>query len=286
MERTQMSGYKKSEDVEVFCMEEDCEPCDVSAKNRRISISRMLPSIVTITAFCFGLTAIRFALFYEWEMAVLCVFVSALLDALDGRLARLLKQSSHFGAELDSLSDLVCFGVTPAMLMFLKSMYSMGNVGWGVCMFFTICCGLRLARFNAGLLQNEPKPDWMKKYFSGVPAPAGAILALFPMILSFSTGSQFFLNTAFVSFCLVVSGVLMISTLKNFSSKMIEIKNGLASPELLTISLLIICLVTKLWLTLTILVSIYIFLIPYGSYRYEKTKQMELQKTTTEQMRR
>jgi CDP-diacylglycerol--serine O-phosphatidyltransferase len=277
MSKIQLNRHEESDSEDVFCLE-DCDS-EATKKNRSISLGRMLPSIVTITAFCFGLTAIRFALFYEWETAVLCVFIAALLDALDGRLARLLRQSSHFGAELDSLSDLVCFGVTPAMLMFLKSMYNLGNVGWGVCMFFTICCAIRLARFNAELLKNDPKPDWMKKYFTGVPAPAGAILSLFPLILSFSTGSQFFLGTCFVSICLIASGILMISTLKNFSSKIIEIKNGLASPELLMISLLIICLITKLWLTLTILVLIYILMIPYGSYRYKKTKQAESQNT-------
>jgi CDP-diacylglycerol--serine O-phosphatidyltransferase len=283
MKKKQMNCLRERMNTKAVCCE-DCDSEDTMVNNKRISLGRMLPSIVTITGFCFGLTAIRFALFYEWETAVLCVFVSALLDALDGRLARLLGQASHFGAELDSLSDLVCFGVTPAMLMFLKSMYGFGNVGWGVCMFFTICCALRLARFNTELLKNEPKPSWMKKYFTGVPAPAGAILALFPMILSFSTGSQLFLNPVFVSICLIMSGILMISTLKNFSSKMIEIKNGLASPELLTISLLIICLITKLWITLTILILVYILLIPYGTYRYEKTKQTESQKTATEQM--
>lgn len=241
------------------------------ARKTVVSITKMLPSAITISAFCFGLTAIRFALFHKWELAVLCVFVSALLDSFDGRVARILGQSSQFGAELDSLSDLVCFGVAPAMILFLKTVYFMSGFGWGVCMFFAVCCALRLARFNSSL--NVPKSDWQKKYFEGIPAPAGALVALFPLILHFATGYEVFLDSWIVVFFMIFSGVFMISTVKNLSSKMIQIKNGIMSPELLVLTLCIICLITELWKTLSLLVAIYICMIPFGAYYYAREKQ-------------
>ncbi|MDR2794877.1 MAG: CDP-diacylglycerol--serine O-phosphatidyltransferase [Holosporaceae bacterium] len=244
-------------------------------QKKKVPFARIFPTVITIAAFCFGMTSIRFALSHRWEMAVVCVFISALLDSFDGRVARMLGQSSQFGAELDSLSDLVCFGVAPALLLFFRSVYALGNVGWGICMFFTVCCALRLARFNAVQILNEPKPEWQKKYFTGIPAPAGAIIALFPLILHFSTGKTCFLNEKIVTICLFISGVLMISTVKSMSSKMIEIKNGFASQELLLISFLIICLITELWLTLTVLIALYIITIPYGIYKYAKTAKEE-----------
>lgn len=255
------------------------EEVDKEKAKKNVSLTKILPSTITISAFCFGLTSIRCALFHKWEDAVFCIVVSALLDAFDGRVARILGQSSQFGAELDSLSDLVCFGVAPSMLLFLKTMYFMDGFGWGICMFFSVCCALRLARFNAMI--DVPKADWMKKYFEGIPAPAGAILALFPMILFFATGCDAFLHSTFVSFCLLFSGVLMISTVKNFSSKTIKIKNGFASPELLIISLIIICLITALWKTLSILIFIYIFMIPYGVYYYGKEEKTFSQKESS-----
>ena len=240
---------------------------------RSVSLVRILPNTITISALCFGLTAIRFALFDKWEESVLCIFVSAILDTFDGRVARMLGQSSQFGAELDSLSDLVCFGVAPSMLLFLKTMYFMEEIGWAICMFFTICCALRLARFNATM--SLIKPDWRSKYFKGVPAPAGAILALLPVILYFSTGHTIFLNPALVAFCMLASGFLMVSTIKNFSSKMIVLGNGYTSLKLVAmISLVIICLITALWQTLSFLVFMYIIMIPVGAYHYAKEEKL------------
>ncbi|MCR5224933.1 MAG: CDP-diacylglycerol--serine O-phosphatidyltransferase [Alphaproteobacteria bacterium] len=242
---------------------------------KSVNILKLLPSAVTIAAFCFGLTAVRFALFQKWELAVICIFISALLDAFDGKVARLLGQSSQFGAELDSLSDLVCFGVAPSIILFLSTMYRFNGIGWAACMFFTVCCAMRLARFNATQIANVPQPDWAKKYFTGVPAPAGAILALFPLILFFATDKTCFLNVWFVAFCLLASGALMISTLKTFSSKMVEINSNSALLSLLVISFLVICLITELWLTLSILVFAYLISIPFGPCEYAKLQKRE-----------
>ncbi|MDR0678160.1 MAG: CDP-diacylglycerol--serine O-phosphatidyltransferase [Holosporaceae bacterium] len=234
---------------------------------------KFLPSTITISAFCVGLTSIRLALFQKWELAILCIFVSAILDALDGKVARLIGQSSQFGAQLDSLSDLVCFGVAPAVVLFQISNRLLGSVGWGICMFFTVCCALRLARFNAEMLQSEPKSEYEKRYFKGVPAPAGAILAVFPMVLFFQTSDYAFLNPLFVSCCLLVSGGLMISCLRTFSSKIIEADNISAFVTLLCISFLVIFLITDIWLTLAVLITLYLFSIPYGAYKYARIKE-------------
>lgn len=242
---------------------------------RSINVLKLLPSAVTIAAFCCGLTAVRFALFQKWELAVICIFISAVLDAFDGKVARLLGQSSQFGAELDSLSDLVCFGVAPSVILFMSTMYRFSGIGWAVCMFFTVCCALRLARFNATQIANIPQPDWAKKYFTGVPAPAGAILALFPLILFFATDRVCFLNVWFVAFCLLASGALMISTLKTFSSKMVEINSNSALLSLLVISFLVICLITELWMTLSVLVLVYLVSIPFGPIEYAKLQKRE-----------
>lgn len=260
---------------EVVATEDTDEMIEKIVAKKGANIVKLLPSAVTIAAFCCGLTAIRFALFEKWELAVICIFISSILDAFDGKVARLLGQSSQFGAELDSLSDLVCFGVAPSVILFLSTMYKFGGLGWSVCMFFTVCCALRLARFNATQIANVPQPSWAKKYFTGVPAPAGAILALFPLILFFTTGKPCFLNVGFVAFCLIASGALMISTLKTFSSKMIEINNNSALPALLVVSFMVICLITELWLTLSVLVMAYLVSIPFGPIEYAKRKGEE-----------
>ena len=257
-------------------MKETSEDATLLAKKKAMLI-KVLPSTVTLTAFCFGLTSIRFALFGKWEYAVLCIFISALLDAFDGKVARLLGQSSQFGAQLDSLSDLVCFGVAPSIILFLNSMHSLEKIGWGVCMFFTVCCAIRLARFNTMQLMGDEKPAWAKKYFNGVPAPAGAILGLYPLILYFKSGKECCLHPLFAAFWLILAGSLMISTLKTFSSKMVEMKNGLKAPELLIIGLIVILLITDLWLTLSVMVFIYILSVPYSANEYVKAEKAEEQ---------
>jgi CDP-diacylglycerol--serine O-phosphatidyltransferase len=249
---------------------------DESCSSRKGAILiKFLPSTITISAFCVGLTSIRFALFHRWELAAICIFVAALLDALDGKVARQFGQSSQLGAQLDSLSDLVCFGVVPPIVLFLKSVYLLGSVGWGACMFFTVCCALRLARFNVDMLQNEESHTWEKKYFKGIPAPAGAVIVMTPVILFFQTGCYSFLNPWFISGGLLVAGVLMISTIRTFSSKILEISKAPAVITLSAISVFVICLITEIWLTLTILVMLYLFLIPYGIYKYAQTKKEE-----------
>ncbi|MDR1551620.1 MAG: phosphatidylcholine/phosphatidylserine synthase [Holosporaceae bacterium] len=256
---------------------EEDDSSDKQPARKVASLTRFLPSIITVAALCVGLTSIRFALFHRWEMAVLCIFVAALLDALDGRVARYFGYSSQLGAQLDSLSDLVCFGVAPAVVLFLKSMYLFSNIGWAICMFFTVCCALRLARFNADLFIDAPMEDWERKYFKGVPAPAGAILAVFPMILSFHTGDHRFLYPEWGGCCLAVAGLLMISSARTFSSKMIVISERSAPFSLMAAGCFVICLITEVWLTLSILVVTYLCSIPFGAMQYYRTLQKKVE---------
>jgi len=152
---------------------------------RGFSVNRLIPNVLTLAALCSGLTAIRFALQGEFRLAVIAVIVAAIFDALDGRVARRLGVTSRFGAELDSLSDFLCFGVAPALVLYLASLKDGGALGWVATLMFPICSALRLARFNTGLLADTPPPAWTGSYFTGVPAPAGALLALIPLVVSF-----------------------------------------------------------------------------------------------------
>ncbi len=276
--KTSTEGAKKPKKAEekveeVSSAREDSETSKSEKKkpgNKGIlktsTLAKFLPNAVTITAMCFGLSAIRFAHNNEWEYAVLCILVSALLDMFDGKIARLLDQSSSFGLELDSLSDLVCFGVAPSVVLYLAAMQQIGKVGWGICMFYTICCAMRLARFNVSHSGQVSELD--QKYFVGIPAPTGAIVALFPLILFFETESFPVVKPSFVAFFLMFAGCMMISTMRTFSSKIIEVNNTNSWITLATIAFIIICLITRLWMTLSVLVVFYIITIPYGIYRY------------------
>ena len=143
---------------------------------RNVGLAWMLPNLLTISALLCGMSAIRFAFQERWEAAVLMVAVAGVLDALDGRMARILKVSSNFGAQLDSLSDMVVFGVVPSIMLYLWVLEDGGRIAWTACMFYTACCGLRLARFNSELHET---PKWAANYFVGVPSPAAAFLPLY-----------------------------------------------------------------------------------------------------------
>src|SRR6476619_5095823 len=147
------------------------------------SVNRMVPNILTLLALCAGMTAIRFAVKGQFEYAVFAIIAAGVFDGLDGRLARLLKATSSFGAELDSLADFVSFGVAPAAVLYLWTMPQLNSIGWAIGLFYAVCCALRLARFNTQLTA-EP-PPWRANFFSGAPAPAGAGLLMLPMFVSF-----------------------------------------------------------------------------------------------------
>ena len=241
---------------------------------RRISVNRMIPNILTLLALASGLTAMRFAFQERWEMAVFAIAVAAILDALDGRVARLLKGASKFGAELDSLSDFVCFGVAPAIILFLWSLQDAGRVTWVLVMLYTMCMGLRLARFNVAIT-DEDEPDWKNRFFSGVPAPAGAGLVLLPMILSFQTGDTYFRSPLITSGFLFFIGALLVSAIPTYSFKKLAVPRQHFLVTMLLVVLVIALSTIEPWLCLTTILFLYITAIPFSIRAYRGYQQGE-----------
>ena len=233
---------------------------------RVMSLNKVIPNILTLLALASGLTSMRFALKEEWEHATLAIAVAAVLDALDGRVARLLKGASKFGAELDSLSDFVCFGVAPAMILYLWSMQNVGRWGWIACMLFTMACGLRLARFNVAS-EDTAKPAWAHAFFTGVPAPAGAGIVLLPLILSFLGGDQYFRQPSLVVAWELLAGGLLISTIPTFSFKTNRIPKSWMLPLMLFVAASATFIINKPWWSLTVLIVLYLISIPFSFRR-------------------
>src|ERR1700733_11157146 len=192
-----------------------------------LSFNRMVPNILTLLALCAGMTAIRFALNGNFQGAVYAIIVAGVLDGLDGRVARLLKATSQFGAELDSLSDFVSFGVAPATVMYLWTMSALHSVGWAIVLFYAVCCALRLARFNPQL-SAEPAPP--PGYFTGVPAPGGAGIVLMPMYASFEWGDWITRSPYLGAIWIAGIAVLMVSRIPTLSLKKIRIPHHYVMP--------------------------------------------------------
>jgi CDP-diacylglycerol--serine O-phosphatidyltransferase len=224
------------------------------------SVNRMVPNVLTLLAVCAGMTAIRFAVSGKFEAACYAIIVAGIFDGLDGRIARLLRSTSRFGAELDSLSDFVSFGVAPAVVLYLWTMSALQSVGWAIVLIFAVCCALRLARFNTQLAA-EP-PPWAAGFFTGAPAPAGAGLLMLPMFISFEWGDWIarspYLNGVWISGV----ALLMISTVPTISLKRIRIPPDFVVPTLLGIGVLAGLFTTAPWPTLTFIGALYIASIP------------------------
>ena len=231
---------------------------------RGFSINRLIPNILTRAALCSGLTGIRFALQGEMRLAVIAIIVAAIFDALDGRVARRLGVTSRFGAELDSLSDFLCFGVAPALVLYLASLSQAGALGWVVTLMFPICSALRLARFNTALVSDTPPPVWTGSYFTGVPAPAGALVALMPLMLSFEIEAAWPRHATVVGVVLVGVGGLMVSRLPTFSFKKGRIPRHLVLPAMLAAALVMGVLASAPWIALSLIGLGYICLIPFS----------------------
>jgi CDP-diacylglycerol--serine O-phosphatidyltransferase len=242
-------------------------------KVRRIpelSVNRMVPNVLTLLALCAGMTAIRFALNGNFQGAVYAIIVAGVLDGLDGRVARLLKVTSHFGAELDSLSDFVSFGVAPAAVMYLWTMSELHSIGWAIVLIFAVCCALRLARFNTQLAV-EPTPA-TAGHFSGVPAPGGAGLVMMPMYASFEWGDWIFRSPYLGAVWISLVAFLMVSTLPTLSLKKFRIPHHFVMPTLLGVGLLAAFATTAPWPTLVVVGLLYLGTIPLtvraaGRYR-------------------
>ncbi len=225
-----------------------------------LSVNRMLPNVLTLLALCAGMTAIRFAMGGDFQYAVFTIIAAGIFDGLDGRLARLLRVTSRFGAELDSLSDFISFGVAPAAVLYLWTMAALHSIGWAIVLFFAVCCALRLARFNTQLAA-EP-PPYLANFFSGAPAPAGAGLVMLPMFISFEWGEWIARSPYLNAVWITGVALLMISTVPTGSLKRIRIPHHLVIPTLLGIGVLTGFFTTAPWPTLTLIGAVYLGSIP------------------------
>lgn len=234
------------------------------------SLNRLAPNVITVGALAAGLTAIRFAFEGKWQLAVTAILVAAVLDALDGRMARLLKSASDFGAELDSLSDVIAFGVAPAVVIYLWALNTGTGPGWIAALFFTVCCALRLARFNTSL---GKLPPYAYNYFTGVPAPAGAGLAILPMVVSFEIGGDIARHPMVAGIWLVAVGALMVSHLPTYSFKKSKIPQEYVLFILVAAGLLVAGLAGAPWRTLIVVGVVYLFTLPFAYLSYNRLRR-------------
>ncbi|HXG78718.1 MAG TPA: CDP-diacylglycerol--serine O-phosphatidyltransferase [Methyloceanibacter sp.] len=234
----------------------------------QVPVRVLIPNIFTLVGLCAGLTAIRMGIEHRWDLAVAALVFAAILDGIDGRVARLLKASSRFGAELDSLADFVNFGVAPAIIMFSWALEDLRSVGWIAVLVFAVCSALRLARFNVSLDATD-QPAWKSNYFVGVPAPAGAIILLLP-IYAQDLGLHLPSLTPLVLVYTLGIALLMVSKVPTFSGKLIgqKIAREWVPPVFVAAALFIALLLTFPALTLAAGSLLYLALIPVSAYRY------------------
>ncbi len=239
---------------------------------RGLSLRALIPNAITAAALCAGLTGIRFAIVGDFERAVFAIILAGFLDGIDGRIARLLRAQSRFGAELDSLADSLSFGMAPALVLFLWSLDDLPRVGWFAALAFAICCALRLARFNAQI----DVEDQLRKaagFLTGVPAPVGAGLAFLPIYLWLATGEELLRTPILIALWTVIIAVLMISDLPTLSWKSIRPRTPLRLPAIAMTGLVFAALLTEPWWTLAIVSLIYLFLMPLGPIRFAQFKR-------------
>ena len=246
---------------------------------RGIPLRAVMPNAVTALALCFGLTGVRFAIAGEWEKAVGAIVVAGVLDGLDGRVARLLKAESRFGAELDSLSDVIAFGVSPAVILYLWTLQYIPKYGWVIALAHAVCCALRLARFNSQI-DTEWQPHKSAGFLTGAPAPAGAGLALLPVILWLALGDAdlpavqaFFARTYVVAPWTLFVAFLMISDLATYGWSSFRLRREYRLPALLLIGLVGAALLTAPWATMAVAVILYVAAIPFAIRGYARVKR-------------
>jgi CDP-diacylglycerol--serine O-phosphatidyltransferase len=236
---------------------------------RRIPVRTLAPNLVTLLALCAGLTAIRMAFENRYGLALAGIVFAAFLDGIDGRLARLLKGASRFGAELDSLSDFVNFGVAPGLILYFWGLHDLKSAGWIAAMAFAICAGLRLARFNV-MMDDPERPAWASNFFVGVPAPAGAIIVLLPIYAAFlGLPRSHVLTWATLAYTLAIAG-LMVSRLPVFSGKRVgtRVPPEMVGPAVIFVVLFVALLIAYPWIILAAGTLAYLVSLPFGWHSY------------------
>ncbi|MDA9071132.1 CDP-diacylglycerol--serine O-phosphatidyltransferase [Candidatus Pelagibacter sp.] len=233
----------------------------------------ILPNAITLIGVCIGLSSIKFALDGKFSLAVVAILFAGLMDALDGRIARLIKGTSKMGKELDSLGDVISFGVAPAFIMYFWSLQYLDKLGWFVCLIYVICVALRLARFN---ISSEEESSWKDNFFEGVPAPAGGIIVLMPLIFSFSSFSEIFFKINYdliVPIFFIIVSILLISTIPTYSFKRIVIPRAMTKFVLFGLVLFFGALLVYTFKILAISIIMYVCLIPVSYFHYKKIKK-------------
>ena len=245
-------------------------------KNARV----ILPNMLTLIGVCIGLTSIRFALDGKFEFAIIAVIFAALIDGLDGRIARLIKGTSKVGKELDSLTDMISFGVAPAFIMYFWKLNTLGRFGWLVCLIYVICVALRLARFNVNSNQD---PSWRENFFEGVPSPAGGILVLTPLIISLTDFNYVQLNyDIIVPTFFIVTSLLLISKFPSYSFKKIVIQRKTTIFLLFGIVLFFGLLLIYPFNIIAVSAVIYLLILPISFFHYQKLKKQNQDKDSIE----
>lgn len=240
---------------------------------RDLNINRMIPNILTLLALASGLSALKFALQERWEHAVLAILVAAVLDGLDGRIARILKGTSRFGAELDSLSDFVCFGVAPAFVLYQWSLAEAGRVGWTLLLLWCIAAALRLARFNTDLEDLEA-PPWTRNYFIGLPSPAGAGTVLLPLVLWLQLEAEVLRSPVLVGALIVGAAMLLVSRIRTFAFKRVRLAQRWVLPAMIVVGVYVAALLGNPWLTLTLTQIAYLASIPFSDRQFRRLRDL------------
>ena len=236
----------------------------VSDKKTRV----ILPNTLTLIGVCIGLSSIKFALDLKYELAIIAIVFAALIDSLDGRIARLIKGTSKVGKELDSLTDVISFGVAPAFIMYFWSLNNLGKFGWLLCLIYVVCVVLRLARFN---VSSNEEPSWKDNFFIGVPAPAGGILVLMPLIYSLSEFELFNINfELIVPIFFAITSFLLISKIPTYSLKKIIVPRAMTIFLLFSIVLFFGLLLIYTFKMMILFGLIYLCFIPISFMHYQK----------------
>jgi CDP-diacylglycerol--serine O-phosphatidyltransferase len=246
---------------------------------RDIPFRMLAPNLITLMAIVCGLTSIRLAVEDRFELAIFAILFAAILDGLDGRVARLLKSSTRFGAEMDSLADFVNFGVAPAVVLYIWALDELRSIGWIAALIYAICGCLRLARFNV-MLDNPNRPKWQNNFFTGVPAPAGAIVGLLPIYLGFLGLEVTKLTAVFIAIYIIFVGLLMVSNLPTFSGKTIgkRISRELVLPVMIVAVFSVAVLFSFPWMTLSFVCIAYLATLPFGYRTWQKKMSAQKEK--------
>ena len=235
------------------------------------NVRMILPNMLTLIGVCIGLTSIRFSFNGQFDLAIIAIIFAALIDGLDGRIARLIKGTSKVGKELDSLTDMISFGVAPAFIMYFWTLSSLGRLGWLICLIYVICVALRLARFN---VNSNQESSWRDNFFEGVPSPAGGILVLTPLVISMTDFNYIKLdNNIIVPIFFITTSLLLISKFPTYSFKKIVIQRKTTIFLLFGIVLFFGFLLIYPFIAISISAIGYLFMLPISYFHYNKLKK-------------